>query len=219
MSEYSEEVLGDLKNLTKKEIKNQYLRALIFQLYENNGVVKRKDVDNMVKLISAEDRKKLWNIGIKIGRYHVYLPKMLKPKAVTFRINLWKLFYNDPNNYQIPKFGLNFISGNNYNNKFLLLCGFENFNSHYVRIDMLEKLFIKILAKTSNRKFKIDAEMMNLLGCSKEDFYKLMVNMNYKKDKLQDTYIFLGDKKKKKTIFKNKDDSNPFNKLTALNLK
>ena len=33
-------------------------------------------------------------MGIKVGRYHIYLPKMLKPKAVEFRINLWKIFYN-----------------------------------------------------------------------------------------------------------------------------
>ena len=33
-------------------------------------------------------------MGIKIGRYHIYLPKMLKPKAVELRISLWKLFNN-----------------------------------------------------------------------------------------------------------------------------
>ena len=33
-------------------------------------------------------------MGIKIGRYHIFLPKMLKPKAVEFRISLWKIFYN-----------------------------------------------------------------------------------------------------------------------------
>ena len=37
--------------------------------------------------------------------------------------------------------------------------------------------------------------MMNLLGCTKENFYKLMTYMNYKKDKTEDTYIFLGEKK------------------------
>ena len=36
-----DEVLGDLIKLTKHEIKNQYLRGLVFQLYENNGVIKR----------------------------------------------------------------------------------------------------------------------------------------------------------------------------------
>ena len=42
--------------------------------------------------------------------------------------------------------------------------------------------------------------MMNLLGCSKDNFYKLMDYMNYKKDKALDTYIFREKKRKKKII-------------------
>ena len=94
LGNYINEVLGDLIKLTKHQISNQYLRGLAFQLYENNGVIKRNDVEKIVKFIPAVERKKLWGMGIKIGRYHIYLPKMLKPKAVEFRISLWKLFYN-----------------------------------------------------------------------------------------------------------------------------
>ena len=193
---YINEILGDLINLTKKKVDNQYLRALIFQLYEKNGVIKRKDVDKIVKLIPLNDRKKLWGLGIKIGRYHVYLPKMFKPKAVEFRISLWKIFYNVTKKQEIPKFGLNFIISEYYDKNFLLLCGFEKFNNFYVRIDILEKLFIRILDNSKNRKFKINAGMMNLLGCTKESFYKLMKYMDYIKDKEEDTYIFKGEKKK-----------------------
>ena len=71
-----------------------------------------------------------------------------------------------------------------------------------MRIDILEKLFIKIIDNTKNRKFKINSEMMNLLGCSKDNFYKLMKYMNYKKDKDIDTYIFKGEKKKKEKLIK-----------------
>ena len=42
--------------------------------------------------------------------------------------------------------------------------------------------------------------MMNLLGCSKENFYKLMNYMDYKKDKSTDTYIFKGEKRKEKIL-------------------
>ena len=220
LKDYLNSHLGDLLNLTKAKIQNQYLRALIFQLYEKNGVIKREEIDQIVKLISADERKKLWSMGIKIGRYHIYLPKMFKPKAVTFRISLWRLFYNLNNDFQIPKFGLNFIKNSNFNKKFLLLCGFEHFDNYFVRIDILEKLFIKILNKTNNRKFQIDAEMMNLLGCSKEDFYKLMIKMNYKKDNNEEnTYIFKGEIKKRKKYFKVNKNENPFNKLLSLNLK
>ena len=158
-------------------------------------------------------------MGIKIGRYHVYLPKMLKPKAVEFRVSLWKVFNNLSEKDEIPKSGLNFISNKNYEKNFLLLCGFEKFKDFFVRIDILEKLFIKILNNTNkDRKFKINSEMMNLLGCTKENFYKLMTYMNYKKDKNEDTYIFKWEKKKKDKFIKFDKKENPFKKLLSLNL-
>ena len=192
------DVLGDLVKLTRYQIKNQYLRGLVFQLYENNGVIKRTEVDKIVKSIPAEERKKLWGMGIKIGRYHIYLPKMLKPKAVEFRISLWKIYHNLSNDNKIPQSGLNFLISDKLNKNFLLLCGFEKFKEFFVRIDILEKLFLKIIENTKDRKFKINAEMMNLLGCSKENFYKLMGYMHYKKDKMADTYVFKGEKRKKR---------------------
>ena len=219
LSEYINEVLGDLIKLTKHKIDNQYLRGLVFQLYENNGVIKRSEVAQIVKLIPSEERKVLWGMGIKIGRYHIYLPKMLKPKAVEFRISLWRIFHNLSNKNKIPKSGLNFISNKNLDKKFLLLCGFENFNEFFVRIDILEKLFLKILENTKSRKFKINSEMMNLLGCSKENFYKLMKYMSYIKDKDEDTYVFRGEKKKKQKIIRFDKKENPFNKLLSLNIK
>ena len=157
-------------------------------------------------------------MGIKIGRYHIYLPKMLKPKAVEFRINLWKIFHNFSDKNTIPKSGLNFLCDVEYEKNFLLLCGFEKFREFYVRIDILEKLFLKIIESTKDKKFKTNSEVMNLLGCSKENFYKLMGYMDYKKDKAEDTYIFLGEKKKKKKIIRFDKKENPFKKLLSLNL-
>ena len=219
LNNYVNDVLGDLIKLTKHDIKNQYLRGLVFQLYENNGVVKRSAVDQIVKSIPAEERKKLWGMGIKIGRYHIYLPKTLKPKAVKFRVDLWTIFNNLSEKNIIPQSGLNFLVDKNFDINFMLLCGFEKFKEFFVRIDILEKLFIKIIDGTNDRKFKINAEMMNLLGCTKENFYKLMTYMNYKKDKAVDTYIFKGERKKKDKFIKFDKKNNPFNKLLSLNIK
>ena len=220
LSSYINEVLGDLINLTNIKIENQYLRALSFQLYENNGVLKRKNIDPIIKLILREERKKLWSMGVKIGRYHVFLPKMLKPKAVTLRTMLWKIYNDISSNIIMPKFGLNFVVNENFNEKFLLLCGFERFKDYFVRIDILEKLFINIIEKSIDRKFKISPEMMNLLGCTKENFYKLMGLMRYKKSKETDTYYFAGeDSKNKEKKYIKKNTANPFSKLLALNIK
>ena len=219
LNNYTNTILGDLTKLTKHKISNQYLRGLVFQLYENNGVVIRNKVEKIVKSIPAEERKKLWGMGIKIGRYHIYLPKMLKPKAVEFRIGLWKIYHNLSDKNKIPKSGLNFLFDVSLNKDFLLLCGFEKFRDFFVRIDILEKLFLKIIENTKEKKFKINSEMMNLLGCSKENFYKLMDYMNYKKDKAVDTYVFKGERKKKEKIIRFDKKENPFNKLLSLNIK
>ena len=61
--------------------------------------------------------------------------------------------------------------------------------------------------------------MINLLGCTKENFNKLMILMNYKKAKEEETYVYSGNIVKNKKIYKNKFKSSPFDKLLGLNLK
>ena len=52
---------------------------------------------------------------------------MLKPSAVNLRVKLWKLYYPNDKKYIVPKYGLNFLKSEVANDKFLLICGFENF--------------------------------------------------------------------------------------------
>jgi hypothetical protein len=62
--------------------------------------------------------------------------------------------------------------------------------------------------------------MMNLLGCTKENFYKLMDLMSYKKSKDGDTYYFFQDHKKNRDkTTSDKKLTNPFSKLLALDIK
>ena len=49
LNNYINTILGDLTKLTRHKISNQYLRGLVFQLYENNGVVIRNKVEKIVK--------------------------------------------------------------------------------------------------------------------------------------------------------------------------
>jgi len=215
--------LSDLFNLSKSKFQNSYVRALCYQVFENNGVIKREIVDQIIKNIPKEERINLRKAGIKIGRYHVFLPKMLKPNAVNLRVKLWKLFFPDDKENIIPKYGLNFLTNESKKNKkFLLICGFENFDKFYVRIDILERLFLKIIENTKDKIFKIDSDMINLLGCKKEDFFKLLELMHYKNVKTKDlkeelfSYQPKYKKNKKGKKISKKDKNNPFDKLSEL---
>ena len=216
------ESLIDLKNLKEN---NPSIRALAYQLYENNGVLKRENVSEYLKNLEQKERKILRNLGVKFGRYHIFLFKLLKPEAVSLRILLWKNYNQKFFNLKPPTFGLNFLENKDLKNKnFMLLCGFESFDAYFVRIDILERLFVKIINSNPNKnsKIKLVPEMLNLLGCSKENFLKLIKKMNYETLEKNNEFYFRytqNKQKVKKFIPKNQKTDNPFNILKKMSLK
>ena len=214
------ESLIELKNLKEN---NSSIKALAYQLYENNGVLKRDNVSEYLKNLGQSERKILRNLGVKFGRYHVFLFKLIKPEPVLLRTLLWKNFHQKYFNLVPPTFGLNFIEDKeNRNKNFMLLCGFEKFDNIFVRIDILERLFKQIINSNSEEKkeIKLVPEMLNLLGCSKENFKKLIQKMDYKTIEKNDNLYFKYQPKKKfnKSNNKNPIKENPFGVLKNLDL-
>ena len=211
--------LIDLKELKEK---NSSIKALSYQLYENNGVIKREQVSEYLKKLDQNDRKILRELGVKFGRYHVFLYKLIKPEAVSLRTLLWKNYHQKYFNLKPPIFGLNFLDSKDHKNQnFMLLCGFEKFDNIFVRIDILERLFVQIINSNTEEKkeVKMTPEMLNLLGCSKDNFKKLIKSMNYKiVEKNNDLFFkYIPKKNNKKNFNKKNIKESPFGVLKNLN--
>jgi ATP-dependent RNA helicase SUPV3L1/SUV3 len=212
--------LIDLKNLRDK---HSSIKALAYQLYENNGVLKRENVSEYLKNLGQGERQILRDLGVKFGRYHVFLHKLIKPEPVILRTLLWKNYHQKYLKLTPPKFGLNFIEDKiNSNKYFMLLCGFEKFDGYFLRIDILERLFMLIINSgvDEGKEIKLVPEMLNLLGCSKNNFKNLIKKMNYKiTEKNEDLFFkYMPQKKEKKTFKKKNNKENPFEILKNLNL-
>ena len=219
----TETVLKSLIDLKHLKDKNSSIKALAYQLYENNGVLKRENVTEYLKKLGQDERRVLRELGVKFGRYHIFLHKLVKPEPVMLRTILWKNFHQKYFNLKPPTFGLNFINDENKKNKnFMLLCGFEKFDNFFIRIDILERLFMQIINNGSeeNKEIKLVPEMLNLLGCNKDNFKKLIRRMNYKViEKNGDIFFkYTPQKKPKKTFNKKINKENPFGILKTLNL-
>ena len=148
----------------------------------------------------------------------------MKPEPVTIRTLLWKNYHQKYFKLNPPTFGLNFIEDKeNRNKNFMLLCGFEKFDNFFVRIDILERLFMKIINSGSeeNKEIKLIPEMLNLLGCNKDNFEKLIKKMNYKVIKRNEDIFFkyVPQKKFKKIFNKKTDKENPFKVLKNFNFR
>ncbi len=209
--------LVDLKNLKEK---NSSIKALAYQLYENNGVLKREQVSEYLKKLGQNERKILRDLGVKFGRYHVFLYRLIKPEAVFLRTQLWKNYHQKYFELKPPTFGLNFFEDKNLKNRnFMLLCGFEKFENLFVRIDILERLFMQIINYKDIKEIKMTPDMLNLLGCSKDNFKRLLRAMNYKiKEKDSEVFfMYMRQKQIRKTFNKKPTKENPFGILKNLN--
>jgi len=218
-------ILKNLIDLKNSKDNKSTIRALSYQLYENNGVVKREEVLEYIKVLDQKERKILRDIGVKFGRYHIYLHRLLKPEAVSLRLILWKNFYQKHFDFKPPTFGLNFLESKKLLNKnFMLICGFEKFDNFFVRIDILERLFVQIINSNPEKKneIKLKPEMLNLLGCSKDNFLILIKKMNYKTYQKEKEFYFKYLPMKNKTFKNNKqtlNNNSPFNILKKINFK
>ncbi|MDC3125278.1 helicase-related protein [Candidatus Pelagibacter sp.] len=217
-------ILENLVNLKNIKENNSSIKALAYQLYENNGVLKREKVSQYISNLEQNERKILRELGVKFGRYHVYLYQLIKPEAVSLRTLLWKNYHQKYYNLKPPTFGLNFLDDKESKNRnFMLLCGFEKFDTLFVRIDILERLFMLIINASPKEKneIKMTPEMLNLLGCGKENFKKLLQKMNYKVFEKEKEVLFKYSpiKKFKKISDKKITGENPFKVLKNLNLR
>ena len=213
--------LNDIKNLKEK---NSSIKALAYQLYENNGVLKRDQVSEYLKNLRQEERRILRDLGVKFGRYHIFLHRLIKPEAVSLRTMLWKNYHQKYFGLEPPTFGLNFLDDKNKKNKnFMLLCGFEKFDNFFVRIDILERLFMKIINSENddNKSIKMTPEMLNLLGCTKDNFKKLLKKMGYRIIEKKDEVFFkyFPSRNNKKMFNRKTSKENPFDVLKNLNLR
>jgi len=172
--------LSDLISIEKTSLKNSLARGLAYQLFENNGVLNRETASDMIKNLNKEERYELRKKGIKIGKYHIYQPRMIRPNAIKFKTILWKCF-NSTKEMSYPNFGINFLKNfKNKNKNFLRICGFETFGNFIIRVDILERLFIEIINRSKDYKFKLDSKILNLLGCTKDDFINFIKLIGYK---------------------------------------
>ena len=149
--------------------------------------------------------------------------KLFKPTVVSLRLILWKNYNEKYYDLEPPTFGLNFFNDKKFNDKnFMLLCGFEKFDDYFVRIDILERLFLEIISSDSikNSKIELVPKMLNLLGCNRENFLKLIKKMNYNVSLENDKYFFKYSPTRKINKKNNNkfEGDNPFAALKELNL-
>ncbi|WP_240791247.1 helicase-related protein [Roseomonas sp. AR75] len=84
--------LGTLAAIEAKAAEDNTLRGPAFRLREGMGLVPGATERD----VPGELRARLKSIGIRAGRYALYVPEVLKPRAMALRAQLWALRHHLP---------------------------------------------------------------------------------------------------------------------------
>jgi len=155
------------------------MRAICFQLCENTGTIRRRDISPYITALGKKERQSLARTGVVIGRECVYMPDMLKPQAMEVRALLWGLF-KDRRISPPPPSRVSVPITTTRPADFLPALGFMVFSGIAVRMDMVERILDRIWAGPGKDGFVISTELLSLAGCGFDDMAGILKGLGYR---------------------------------------
>jgi ATP-dependent RNA helicase SUPV3L1/SUV3 len=152
-------------------------QGLIFQLRENLGFVARTDVGALVKALSKPDRQYLARRGVRIGRFFVFLPAMLKKRRAVVARQLANAF-GGTDAPAPPDGRVSFDVRPNDDAGILRTCGYWMVDQRAVRVDSLERLG-QALAMIGP-KVATDPNLLSIVGFPRQGFPAVMRFVGYR---------------------------------------
>jgi ATP-dependent RNA helicase SUPV3L1/SUV3 len=154
-------------------------RGLIYQVTEALGTVPRAAVADQLEAIDADDRKQLARLGLRLGRETVFLSPMLKPPQMAMRALLWCL--HNERTVAVPEPGRVSLSvERDLPDQYYSAIGYRRLGPRALRVDMLERLSAELRKRARKGPFAVDAALLNLAGCSGEDFDGIVRALGYR---------------------------------------
>lgn len=157
LTEYVDERLKPLLQLTRAEEISGLARGMAFRLKEALGLLKREPVADEVKSLDQTARAQLRKYGVRFGAFNIYLPLLLKPAASEAIQILWGLQQDGGLEAlpEPPRAGLtSFAAQPGVPEEFYRACGYHLCGPRVVRLDILERLSDMIRPMVAWRKPK-----------------------------------------------------------------
>jgi ATP-dependent RNA helicase SUPV3L1/SUV3 len=156
------------------------VRGLAFQLGEALGSMRRRDAAAQLSVLSPDDRRTLRQFGVRLGMESIWMPALMRPHALALRALLWSVFRGEAP-LPPPAPGLVTLApADGVPAAFYEAVGYRRCGRRAVRIDILERLSVRLLRLARRGSFPIDADMMSLLGLAAADAAEVIAALGYR---------------------------------------
>ncbi len=197
---YFETALQPLFDLRNADSLTDSTGSLALKLVHSLGILRRREVAEMVKNLNQESRSVLRRLGVRFGAFHIYVAGMLKPAPVQAITLLWKLHNESDDQTGFGEIFAALSAGrtslvvdSTYNRQFYQLAGYRILGQRAVRIDILERLANLIRPALhwkqgsapkpegayDGKSFFVTSEMMSILGANGTDMEEILKGLGY----------------------------------------
>ena len=180
-------------------------RAIQYNLFENLGILQIDKFKNFLKNISPEEKNSLSKLGIRIGAKYFFVPNFLKKASMELLAILWSVYndYKFNGSLPFPKDGrVSFETDNDMKEGYWLAIGYLKLKNFLLRIDVFERIFFIARQKFKLGPFLDSADLMNPVGCNREQLKDILVYCGFSYLKLSNERILFFHESKK-AILKN----------------
>ena len=170
-------------------------KGIAFRLLEELGLIRRNKIENEIKILDQKSRQELRKMGVKIGKFSIFFPATVKPKATELLISLW-INYSEKNYNQndiklirenLPKPGITSCALNqNISHEIYKVLGYLVIGKMVIRADIIERLdkiiYNEIDKDKKDKSFLVTDAMISLLGCSRENMKLIIKDLGFIKN-------------------------------------
>ncbi len=158
------------------------VRGIVFQVLEGLGNAPAEGLRALVKELDDQGRKDLARVGIRLGTENLYIPQLLKPKAVALRGLLWSVARGRfPEEGPPPEGRVQVVRRDETPKDYDLALGYQRLGGRAIRIDMVERIAALIRQAARNGPFAINPDMLSLAGVDHETFAAILGDLGYRK--------------------------------------
>ena len=157
-------------------------RGIMFQLYENLGVMSRALIADQLREMLDSDKPFLARAGIRIGTETIFMPELLKPAAIELRVLLYSLYHSEFPPSGPPAEGrvsIDLVA--DVSDNYWLASGYRRIGDKVMRVDMVERVAALVRTAARAGEFRISDEMLSLAGVSRQTMGLMIEELGFQK--------------------------------------
>jgi len=171
------------------------LRAVLAMLVDDGGIIAREQVAKPLEALGRDQRRRLGQLGVRIGALDLFMPAVLKPEAMRWRAALKAAATGLPMPH-LPSPGAAVLPAAG-DLAATARLGFRHVGPQLIRVDMADRLAAHAHEARAAKGDIVDQALVTSLGLRPEALARLMRDVGFRAEGEAATWVWRGRGRKR----------------------